>query len=102
MMDAEKEVSAFLETENNSQFREIVQKTKNFLSGFYSSFALELLSSIDFIAQKEKISDINSIKISLANWSNRKKTMFSDDRFLEKGIKKLETAQLLNFSSGER
>ena len=95
MMDAEKEVSAFLEAENNSQFREIVQKTKNFLSGFYSSFALELLSSIDFIAQKEKISDINSIKTSIENWSSRKKTMFSDDRFLEKGIKKLELAQLI-------
>jgi len=38
---------------------------------------------------------INSIKISLENWSNRKKTMFSDDRFLEKGIKKLELAQLI-------
>jgi len=95
MMDAEKEVSAFLETEDNSQLREIVQKTKKILSGFYSSFALELLSSIDFIAQKEKISDINSIKTSLENWSNRKKTMFSDDRFLEKGIKKLEMAQLI-------
>jgi len=95
MMDAEKEVSAFLEAENNSQFREIVQKTKNFLSGFYSSFALELLSSIDFIAQKEKISDINSIKTSIENWSSRKKTMFSDDRFLEKGINKLELAQLI-------
>ena len=95
MMDSEKEVSAFLNAENNSQFREIVQKTKNFLSGFYSSFALELLSSIDFIAQKEKISDINSIKTSIENWSSRKKTMFSDDRFLEKGIKKLELARLI-------
>jgi len=95
MMDSEKEVSAFLNAENNSQFIEIVQKTKNFLSGFYSSFALELLSSIDFIAQKEKISDINSIKTSIENWSSRKKTMFSDDRFLEKGIKKLELAQLI-------
>jgi len=56
---------------------------------------LELLSSIDFIAQKEKISDINSIKTSIENWSSRKKTMFSDDRFLEKGIKKLELAQLI-------
>jgi hypothetical protein len=56
---------------------------------------LELLSSIDFIAQKEKISDKNAIKASLENWSSRKKTMFSDDRFLEKGIKKLVMAQLI-------
>jgi len=95
IMDVEKEVSAFLDTENNIQLKDIVQKTRKFLSGFYSSFALELLSTIDFIAQKEKTSDKNAIKASLENWSNRKKTMFSDDRFLEKGIKKLETAQLI-------
>lgn len=97
IMDAEKEVSAFLEAEEHSQYRDIVQKTRDFLSGFYSSFALELLSTIDFIAQKEKTGDRNIIKARLENWSSRKRTLFSDSRFLEKGIRKLEMAELIKY-----
>ncbi|NJL58945.1 MAG: hypothetical protein HC887_04145 [Desulfobacteraceae bacterium] len=71
------------------------RKQKDFLSGFYSSFALELLSTIDFIAQKEKTGDRNIIKARLETWSSRKRTLFSDSRFLEKGIRKLEMAGLI-------
>jgi uncharacterized protein YwgA len=38
--------------ENNKALFEIAQKTIKFLNGFYSDFALELLSSIDYVSLK--------------------------------------------------
>lgn len=49
IMDVEKEVNSFLELPENQQYKTIVDKTKKFLSGYYSPFGLELLSTIDFI-----------------------------------------------------
>ena len=60
----------------------IVVETKDFLEGFYSDFALEILSTIDYISLKENTFEIEKIKTSLENWSERKRTMFSNDRFI--------------------
>lgn len=60
----------------------IVAETKDFLEGFYSDFALEILSTIDYISHKENTFEIEKIKTSLGNWSERKRTMFSNDRFI--------------------
>lgn len=95
MMDAEQDVLAFLSNEDYAKEKEIVQKTQQFLTGFYSNFGLELLSTLDFISQKEQTKDLAIIKKSLNNWSSRKTQLFANDAFLEKGLKKLETAQLL-------
>ncbi len=91
IMDYENEVIDYLKTNNQI---EIVEKTKKFLSGFYSSFGLELLSSIDFIVQEKQTSDFEEIKKKLELWSNRKKNMFSNDKFIEKSIAKLKQAEL--------
>ncbi len=90
--DYENEVIEYLKTNNHI---EIVEKTKKFLSGFYSSFGLELLSSIDFIVQEKKSTNLTEIKNGLEQWSNRKKTMFSNDKFIEKSINKLKQAELI-------
>lgn len=60
----------------------IVTKAKDFLEGFYSDFALELLSTIDYISLKENTYELEKVKASLENWSERKRTMFSNDRFI--------------------
>lgn len=90
--DFENEVFEYLKANNQI---EIVEKTKNFLSGFYTSFGLELLSSIDFIAQDKQTIEINEIKQNLEQWSTRKKNMFSNDKFIEKSINKLKQAELI-------
>jgi len=92
LMECEPEVLSYLK-ENNQL--EIVKKTKKFLAGFYSSFGLELLSTIDFISQEKQTSNLNEMKQHLENWSNRKKTMFSNDKFVEKSITKLKQAELI-------
>jgi O-acetyl-ADP-ribose deacetylase (regulator of RNase III) len=72
------------------EIKKIVLKTKEFLDGFYSEFALELLSTIDYIAIQKQSFDINIIKNELENWSERKRTMFSNDTFLKVSLKHLQ------------
>lgn len=95
LMDAEEDVLAYLSKEEYVHEKNIVQKTQQFLTGFYSNFGLELLSTLDFIIQKEQTKDLATIKQNLKDWSNRKTQLFANDVFLEKGLKKLEKADLL-------
>ena len=64
------------------ELSKIVKETKAFLEGFYSDFALELLSTVDYITFKEQTFDFEKVKASLNNWSERKRTLFSNDRFV--------------------
>ena len=72
----------------------IATETSEFLGGFYSDFALELLSSIDFISQKEKTLDKKVITDQLEKWSDRKQSMFSNPRYLDVSIRHLKTLDL--------
>jgi O-acetyl-ADP-ribose deacetylase (regulator of RNase III)/uncharacterized protein YwgA len=94
VMDGQADVFARLQMKENEAYCLIVEKTKDFLTGFYSDFALELLSTLDYIAQKEHTTDINVIKAHLHNWSNRKKTLFDNDTFIEQSLNKLVAANL--------
>jgi O-acetyl-ADP-ribose deacetylase (regulator of RNase III) len=89
MMESEKEVIVFLNESRNLHFLKIVDNTKNFLSGFYSSFGLELLSTIDFLSRKYRTKSLDEIVIHLNSWSNRKKTLFSNRSFVQIAIDKL-------------
>ena len=75
------EVKKFVEAK--PELREIAEKTTKFLTGFYSDFALELLSSIDFIAQEEKSLDRDLIKEKLEGWNDRKRSKFSNPKYLD-------------------
>lgn len=92
IMDGEPDVLAFLS--NHQKELDIVKKTQAFLTGFYSDFGLELLSTLDFIAQKEQTRDLTTIQKSLFEWSNRKTQLFANPVFIEKGMKKLETLHI--------
>lgn len=67
---------------SKEELLKIVTETKDFIEGFYSDFALELLSTIDYITLKENTYEVEKVKKSLENWSERKRTMFSNDRFI--------------------
>lgn len=68
---------------------EIVNRTESFLDGFYSEFALELLSTVDYISLNKDTFDLEIIKNELEGWSERKRTLFSNDRFLNISINHL-------------
>lgn len=86
IMDAEKEVNAFLELPENQHFNEIVSKTKKFLSGYYSPFGLELLSTIDFIKEVRGKEEEAEILNELETWSDRKRSMFANPAFVAKAL----------------
>lgn len=78
--------------EKNNELLEIGNKTIVFLRGFYSDFALELLSSIDYISTKENTFDKQTISKGLEKWSDRKRTLFSNPKYLELSLRHLQSA----------
>ncbi len=80
---------------SNRDLLEISNKTTVFLRGFYSDFALELLSSIDYISTKENTLDKQIISEGLERWSDRKRTLFSNPKYLEVSLRHLRST---NFS----
>lgn len=90
--DGYEDVKDFVESE--PELLKIANKTIEFLTGFYSDFALELLSSIDFISKQEKSIDLPLIAAKLETWSDRKRSMFSDPKYLHIALQHLSKMQL--------
>ncbi len=80
--------------ESNIKLLEIANKTIVFLTGFYSDFALELLSSIDYISTKENSFDKQIISEGLEKWSDRKRTLFSNPKYLDVSLRHLLSINL--------
>lgn len=95
MLDAENEVKSYLDSFENITCKDIVERTKEFLNGFYSSFGLELLSTVDFIIYEKNVTNTEEIMKSLELWSGRKKTMFSNPKFVLLAIDRLERHKLI-------
>lgn len=76
--------------ENNSDLQQIAQKTIDFLTGFYSDFALELLSSIDFITTNKNSFDTNVIIEQLEKWNDRKRSLFNNPKYIEVSVRHLK------------
>jgi len=93
----EQDVDAFLGEKNNQKYKDIAGKTRQFLSGFYSAFGLELLSTVDFIMAEKKDSTSQEIYQRIQQWSDRKKTLFHSIKFVEIAADHLRTYQ--NFAA---
>lgn len=90
MMETEKEVNEYLDAKENEQEKQTVQKTKAFLSGYYSAFGLELLSTVDYIMMDKNTESIEEITKQLENWSDRKKTMFNNQKFINLAVQNIK------------
>lgn len=88
--DGEKAVQDFLSQKEHLDFRNIADKTKEFLTGFYSSFGLELLSTVDFIMREKQVKTADDIKTHLEVWSDRKKTLFNNPKFIDVSVKRIQ------------
>jgi O-acetyl-ADP-ribose deacetylase (regulator of RNase III) len=89
--DGETDVNEYLQRPENAEHNEVIVKTKKFLSGFYSQFGLELLSTVDFIKQEKHVSTIETITKELENWSDRKKTLFTNPNFIQIAINNIQS-----------
>jgi O-acetyl-ADP-ribose deacetylase (regulator of RNase III) len=90
ILDAELEVNEFLDKPENATLKNTVEKTKSFLKGFYSPFGLELLSTIDFIISEKDAKTTEAITRELENWSDRKKTLFTNQKFIQIAVNNIE------------
>jgi|SRR5690606_37308725 len=88
VIDGEEAVLKYIE--KDTKLKEIVTKTDKFLTGFYSDFGLELLSTIDYISQQKNTLDKTVIKKELELWSDRKRTLFSSEHFIDVSINHLK------------
>lgn len=91
VMDAEPEIDAFLSQPENEVYRQITERTKHFLTGFYSPFGLELLSSVDFIKFQLQKTEMGEIVQELQNWNDRKKTLFTNQNFISQTLEHINT-----------
>jgi len=89
--NARKNVEGYVN--NRPELESIAVATTRFLSGFYSDFSLELLSTIDYLMVTKQIDGVEKVKHALAQWSDRKRTLFNDDRYIDIALKRLHTAQ---------
>ncbi len=84
-----------LHVESNTELYIIAKKTIEFLTGFYSDFALELLSSIDFISTYQNSFEKDLINRQLESWSDRKRSLFSNQRYIDISVKQLQSAEFV-------
>lgn len=80
--------------DNRLILKEIVEKTTNFLTGFYSDFALELLSSVNYITCQEKTFDKLTIYKKLNEWNDRKRSLFSNSNYIDLSLKQVKKIYL--------
>lgn len=93
-------VNAYLDQTENLKYKEISQKTKDFLRGYYSNYSLELLSTIDHILYLEhqdtiieemsEAKQIEYISENISNWNSRKQRMFNGSEFIPIILKHLQ------------
>ena len=88
--ETEEIINNYFNKAENKEYKDIVEKAKSFLQGYYSNFGLELLSSIDFIMQNKNVNNKEAIKEELSKWSNRKRTLFSNEKFINKATENLK------------
>lgn len=92
-------VQEYLGKEENKKYKDISNTTKAFLRGYYSSYSMELLATVDFILRNDlnlknwKSQDQDKVAAEInediTSWSKRKEKMFYGSRFLPITLKHL-------------
>ncbi len=70
------EVKNYVDTMLSHEQKDRLQSVLKLVSGFESSFALELLATVDFVSNKHQNPTPEEIKSSIGEWSERKKDLF--------------------------
>ena len=81
--------------ESNPQLKAIAARTTRFLSGFYSDFGLELLSSVDYIYNSDRNLTAEQIYTRLKEWNHRKSTLFADPKYVNIAYDHIRNSDIL-------
>lgn len=91
----EEDIYDFLKSQSNAdELMGIVTRTKDLLESFYSPFAMELLSTVDFVIQEKQVVEENQIIANISQWSERKDYLFAKPHFIETALVHLKKYQL--------
>lgn len=96
--ETEQTINKYLNQTTHHRHLATTKKTIAFLRGFYSNFGLELLSTVDFIMANKNISNAEDVQKELFSWSKRKRTLFSNEKFIHKAVNSLNKHLYDNFS----
>lgn len=90
--DTFREVQNFLASEENKPYEDICKRTASFLSGYYSNYLLELLSTVDYILHNNE--DLKEwlimkpqkafelVVLHINQWTERKKYLFNNEEYI--------------------
>ncbi len=102
--DAKSASGQVLELEDNRKYAEISCKTKKFLSGYYSNFSLELLSTVDFLLSTDsEFSDWKAMEPGclsqimtrrVAEWNEHKRRFFNKPEYVQIILNHLRESEL--------
>ena len=80
----------------NEKYKDIVEKTKAFLSSYYSDYSLELMATVDYILRNDvellewrNLDDdsvVGLVKKGLKKWSDRKAKKFNEDMYIKQVV----------------
>lgn len=83
------EVEQFIDQELKPEQKERLKIVLNLIQGYQSTYALELLATVDFIRKNNDIVSVEDVKKKIASWNERKANLF-EPRHIEIAYKHLE------------
>jgi O-acetyl-ADP-ribose deacetylase (regulator of RNase III)/uncharacterized protein YwgA len=72
------EIESFIKINTSVEQRQRLNDVLKLVRGFESTFALELLATVDFVSSNTKNKDIESVQLAIKSWSNRKSDLFEN------------------------
>lgn len=73
------EVEAYVHTQLKPQQLDRLKSVLTLIQGFESTYALELLASVDFSSKQEGVKTVEDIKDHIKKWNQRKANLFKDE-----------------------
>lgn len=73
------EVEAYVHTQLKPQQLDRLKSVLTLIQGFESTYALELLASVDFASKQEGVNSTEEIKNHIKKWNQRKANLFKDE-----------------------
>jgi hypothetical protein len=85
-----------MNSKENEKYKDIVEKTKAFLSSYYSDYSLELMATVDYILRNDvelqgwrDMDDdtvVGLVKQGIKKWSDRKAKKFNEDMYIKQVV----------------
>lgn len=74
--DRYNEVERYINTELRPDQKSRLDKVRQLIRRFESSFALELLATVDYIISNHKVTEVEDILAAIGKWNRRKENLF--------------------------